>query len=94
LKTWYFNRLQNTTGKLYLLQKRATLNCKIIILGTNTLSMSVARLTRVTYLVTNCLVIKDQSLLRPSAVLRGQEFDWARTRARGNNTKDLFLSFS
>ena len=93
VKTRCFNCLQNTVGNLCLLQKRATLNCTIIILGTNTLSMSVARLIHVTYLVNDCLVIKDQSLLRPSAVLRGQEFDWARTRAGGSNTKDLFLRF-
>ena len=94
MKTRCFNCLQNTAGNLSLLQKGATLNCTIIIRGTNTLSISVACLTHVIQVVTNCLVIKDQSLLRPTAVLTGQEFDWARTRASGSNTKDLFLSFS
>jgi hypothetical protein len=56
--------------------------------------MSVACLTHVLPVVTNCLVIKDQSLLRPTAVLAGQEFDWARTGASGSNNKDLFLRFS
>jgi len=90
MKTRCFNCLQNAAGNLCLLQKRVTLNCTIIFRGTNTLSMSVACLTRVTYLVTNCLVIKDQSQLRPSAVLTGQEFDWAQTRASGSNTKIFF----
>lgn len=92
-KPWCFNYLQNTAENLCLLQKRVTLNCTIIFRGTNTLSMSVTCLTHVINLVTNCLVIKDQSLLRPSAVPTGQEFDCARTRAIGSNTKSLFLSF-
>jgi hypothetical protein len=65
VKTRCFNSLQNTAGNLCLLQKRVTLNCTIIIRGTNTLSMPVACLPHVIHLVTNCLVIKDQSLLRP-----------------------------
>jgi len=59
VKTLCFNSLQNTAGNLCLLQQRVTLNCTIIIRGTNTLSMSVACLTRVIHVVTNCLVIKD-----------------------------------
>jgi len=93
MKTRCFNCSQNTAGNLCLLQKRVTLNCTIIIRGTNTLSMSVACLTRVIHLVADCLVIKDQSSLRPTAVLTGQEFDWARTRGSGSNFTDLFLGF-
>jgi hypothetical protein len=65
VKTRCFNCLQNAAGNLCLLQKRVTLNCTIVIRGTNTLSMPVACLPHVIHLVTNCVVIKDQSLLRP-----------------------------
>jgi hypothetical protein len=94
VKIWCFNCLQNTAGKLCVLQQRVTLNCTIIIRGANTPLMSVACLTHVIHVVTNCLVIKDQSLLRTSAVLTGREFDWVRTSASGSNTKNLFLVFS
>jgi len=53
VKTRCFNCLQNAAGNLCLLQKRVTLNCTIIIGGTDTLSVSVVCLPHVIHLVTN-----------------------------------------
>jgi len=53
VKTRCFNCLQNAAGNLCVLQKRVTLNCTIIIGGTDTLSMSVVCLPHVIHLVTN-----------------------------------------
>jgi len=91
VNTRCFNSLQNTAGNLCLLQKRVTLNCTIIIRVTNTLSMPVACLPHAKHLVTNCLVIKDQSLLTAFAFLTGKEFDCTRTCVNGINTNNFLL---